>query len=98
MLERTVLNPESRSDDRMPAGRSEAGYWKKVLDGYSMTSQLGKNAGTTKKLYRVSIAIWPIERRVYKVDVQMKSRQDDSRSQAKDKRLSTFIIKLKNTA
>jgi hypothetical protein len=27
-----LLYPESRSDDRMPAGRSEAGYRKEVLD------------------------------------------------------------------
>jgi hypothetical protein len=70
----------------------------RVLDGYRVTSQLGKNAGTTKELYRVSVAIWPIKWRVYKVDVQMKSGQDDSRSQAEDKKLSTYIIKLKNTA
>jgi hypothetical protein len=82
----------------MPTGRSEASYQKKILDRYRVTSQLGKNTGTTKELYRVSVAIWPIERRVYEVDVWMKFRQDDSRSQAKNKKLSMFIIKLKNTA
>jgi hypothetical protein len=82
----------------MLAGCSEAGYQKKVPDGYRVTGRLGKNASTTKELYRVSAAIWPIEQRVHEVDIQMKSGRDDSRSQAKDKRLSMFIIKLKNTA
>jgi hypothetical protein len=57
-----------------------------------------EDASITKESYRVSVAIWSIERRRYEVDIWMKSRQDDSRSPAKDKKLSTFIIKLRNTA
>jgi hypothetical protein len=58
-----VLYPESRSDDRMPAGRSETGYRKKVPDNNKMTGQPREDTSTTRVSYRVSVAIWPIERR-----------------------------------
>jgi hypothetical protein len=59
----SVLYPESRSDDRMPAGCSEAGYRKEVPDDNQMTGRPREDASTTKEVYRVSVTIWPIERR-----------------------------------
>jgi hypothetical protein len=58
-----LLYPELRSDDRMPAGRSEAGYRKKVPDNNKMTGRPREDASSTRMSYRVSVAIWPIERR-----------------------------------
>jgi hypothetical protein len=58
-----LLYPESRSDDRMPAGRSEAGYRKKVPEDYRMTGRPREDASTTRVTCRVNLAIWPIERR-----------------------------------
>ena len=82
----------------MPAGRSEAGYRKEVLDDKKITGRPRMDASTTRVSYRVSVTIWTIEQRGCEIDVWMKSGREDSRSQAKDKRLSTLIIKLKNTA
>ncbi|KAJ7836946.1 hypothetical protein B0H13DRAFT_2368471 [Mycena leptocephala] len=47
-----LLYPESRSDDRMPAGRSETGYRKKVPDNNKMTGRPREDASTTKEVYR----------------------------------------------
>ncbi|KAJ7928643.1 hypothetical protein B0H13DRAFT_2311561 [Mycena leptocephala] len=60
---RYLLYPESRSDDRMPAGRLETGYRKKVPDDNKVTGRPREDASTTKEVYRVSVTIWPIERR-----------------------------------
>jgi hypothetical protein len=58
-----VLYPELRSDDWMPAGRSEAGYRKRIPDDTKMTGRPRMDASTTRVSYRVSVTIWPIERR-----------------------------------
>jgi hypothetical protein len=58
-----VLYPESRSDDQMLASRSKAGYRKEVPEDYRMTGQPREDARTTRVTCRVSITIWPLERR-----------------------------------
>jgi hypothetical protein len=58
-----VLYPEPRLDDRMPAGRSDAGYRKEVPDNNKMTSRPRMDTSTTRVSYRVSVTIWPIEQR-----------------------------------